>query len=281
MDFIVVAPSRSGSTMLCNYLGLQPDITCHYEIFGHQAKNQSFHTINICSSINTKIDLLHNIIPDLNPRDFSAIKIDIDLISKIKHSFINGNNSLSLINILKEYNPKKFIGFKILYNQIDLLINCDFFDYISKNNTKIVHLYRENLFLQSLSKQRKQQTNIGVLRKGENNTNIKITFNVNRYKKDILEITSKKENIINQINSKGVPHMMVSYEQLCGENKTKTFNSIVDFITDSNGNFIEIKNEELTFQKVNIFKPEEQILNFEDIKKELRNDLNFQRAIQS
>ncbi|MEM9271949.1 MAG: sulfotransferase [Cyanobacteria bacterium P01_F01_bin.143] len=105
-DWIValIAVPRTGSNFLCHLLNHHPLITFYYEIF-HPDKfyiGQENHHLKIIKYINHKYSL-----------DFANLE-DINLIKWIY------NNPTQLLDILKKLTPKKYMGFKLFPDHLDL-----------------------------------------------------------------------------------------------------------------------------------------------------------------
>ena len=92
MDFIIIASARTGSTMLCNYLNLQKDIKCHYELF-----------INDRIQISTDISEKENIIvSELDKHKTNNDKLVRDIIDNnlIKTRY---DDTIELFDTLKKH----------------------------------------------------------------------------------------------------------------------------------------------------------------------------------
>ena len=269
MDFIIIASARTGSTMLCNYLNLQKDIKCHYELFINDR-------IQISTDISEKEDI---IVSELDKHKTNNDKLVRDIIDNnlIKTRY---DDTIELFDTLKKHkNNKKFLGFKIMYGQIKLFNSFDFYDYLAKNDIKVIHLYRENKFLQELSSQKKQKTGISTIFQYQEYPNKKIVFDIKKY---ISEKANKEWNY--KIHDKlftlsNISNISVTYEDLCGINKIEHYKRIFEFITGSVTSFTEIKNQHLQYKKINTVSLEDQIENFDEVNFFLKNDIFFKKCI--
>ena len=279
MNFIIIGTPRTGSTMLCDYLNKQTDIKCHYEIFldtGIKLSSEDSKKFSVNPHI-SKINFFN--------KQYKQKKITIEdfkIASEIVQNKLNLNrltNPIHLIDILKKYNTKKYLGCKIFYNQIESLQNFNVIEYIKENNIKIIHLNRQNKFLQEFSYQRRKQTNIVTLGQNEQQIKQKIIFDVNLYleRSKLYDFLYKKydqlfkENNINVLN--------VSYEEFSNKQKSKKIKDIVTFINEQLS-FIEIPDNRLLFKKINIFSLQEQMENFDEVKVALIDDFWFRETIK-
>jgi hypothetical protein len=122
-DFIILGSQRSGSTLLCNFLNSQHSIRCHYEIFFSQicqlSLNDSSHYS--ISATNKPINY-KKLLRDL-PAEALPIN-DYNLITKIYHLGLDVSRfkyPLQLIEQLRNYCNKRFLGYKIFYDQVLLI----------------------------------------------------------------------------------------------------------------------------------------------------------------
>jgi hypothetical protein len=268
MDFVIIASARTGSTMLCNYLDSQQNIKCHYELFIRDR-------IQLSTDNGRKHDIMVSKIDEDEVNHDNLVKdiMDNNLLET------RYDDTIKLFDILKKHNKKPFLGFKMMYGHIKLFNSFDFYDYLIKNNIKVIHLYRENKFLQELSNQKKQKTGISTIFQYEEYPNKKIIFDIKHY---INERASKEWNY--KIHDKlfhlgNIPNISVTYEDLCGSNKIEHYKRIFEFITGSTNSFTEIKDQRLQYKKINTFTLEDQIENFEEVNLALKNDIFFKKCI--
>lgn len=124
MNFIIVCPARSGSTMLRKLLNKHPQICCHGEVFGqNRVLGYSQHT---------------------------GIKLTPDEALKIREQ--------DYVGFVEQYvfqGPRQACGFKLLYPQ---LFSFQFVPVLNKflGNTelRVVHLWRRNLLARYISEVR-------------------------------------------------------------------------------------------------------------------------------
>jgi len=278
MNFIIIGSQRTGSTMLCDYLNKQNDIKCHYEIFLNTG-------IELSSIDGNKVSVNPNILKHnffIKRFNESHITIeDLNIANEIIQNKSNINRFTDpalLIDILNRHNTKKNLGFKLFYYQIDMFKNFDIINYIKSNNIKIIHLYRENKFLQELSYQKRIHTNVSRVKQNENYNNQKINFDIQLYHKRSNGHQALFEHYNQQFTDNNILTINIAYEGLCKE-KTKTLQSIVNFITNES-NFTEISEDSLLFKKMNVYTLQDQIENFDEVYNFLKNDVHFLRALR-
>ena len=244
MDFVILSEGRSGTNMLRDYLDKQKNIKTYGEIF--HKRNGVYFKENLWKT------------PDL------------------------------LLETPLDYTRKNFYGFKLLYRQLEVLEkehNFCFLNYAKEKKIKIIILTRKNSFLRFLSFQKAQQTNRFIITKLIlkkepdiiKKANKKITFDINAYRNSINyneKMRAKNNAFIVQNN---ITYKEFFYEDLIGENKHSFYKDITTFIGETEENFNQI--DELDLFKQNIYKLEDQILNFNEVKDTLKNDLCFQEAL--
>jgi len=275
-NFLILASQRSGSTLLCNYLNRQNLIRCHYELFYPKSAQMSLHdgthypVSSIRSNINSK-ELL-KIFSQKAPYSDSDYNF-ITEIYKSKLNYYRFDNAEKFINQFKKFCSKPFFGHKIIYYQIELLNNFSFIEYIKSNDIKIIHLNRNNKFLQELSYQKKEATNIVRVLKNENYINKKIQFDINLYLK-----RSKENQLQYNLYSRILQENNISTINISYENLNNSYEDIYKFITGNMDLYKKIPIEEFFTKKINTFTVEEQIQNYHEVKELLNNDKFFLEA---
>lgn len=131
--FIIVAPARSGSTLLREMLNRHPEICCHGEVFGeHRINGFSFHGTRL---------------PDPDP-DQGIKQRNADPVRFLADAVYASN--------------RPFIGFKLLYSQLLRLPFAPVAAHlIAMPGLKVVHLWRRDLIARHVSEARLRAGAVG------------------------------------------------------------------------------------------------------------------------
>jgi len=244
MDFIILGWSRSGTTMLVDSINQQKNIMCNGELF--HSRNGVFFKTNIWKS----------------PKD--------------------------LLDAPLNYKYIKAYGLKMLFTQVKNLKNNNNFsllDYLKEKNLKIIIMTRRNVFLRNLSSEKAFETNCYRIteRKLKENpdiikeSNIKIEFDIPRYKRFLKERQETDEMFKNFFNENNINYKEIFYEDVISENKDFFYKDLMLFLGVKEEDYIKVENTK-SF-KQNIYKLEEQISNFDEVKETLADDIYFQEAL--
>jgi LPS sulfotransferase NodH len=258
MDFIILADARTGSNLLSCFLNLQKNILCHAEIFNLGNNRKAT-------------------IPE------EEIEIDpIHLCWKLRHKPVKWKHPQDLLEKLIKDKENKTMGFKLLYNQAISLNNIfkfDLINYIKENNTKIIIIERKNKFLKNLSLQKAIMTKCFATQNPNDIKLTKIRFNLDNYKYHLQYAEGINKKYKEYFNQNNIQYIETSYEDITGTNKENNLKNILEFIGENTENTRSIN--EVKMLKQNLFTLEEEIINIEDLKIFLKDDIDFQEAYRT
>jgi hypothetical protein len=267
MDFTIIATGCSGTKFLCELINRQSGFRCHLEIFNPSS-------INLLSS--NHLPLRSKFLPSRKQKDTEYVQNNFsiqeqELLKKI-HSenlhFLKNEKFEYVLNLVKELTPEDKIGYKIFYSHLSKIKTGDFFSYIKKNNTKIIHFYRKNRFAENLCRQKKA-TQRAIPQEGKLNFNIDLyLFSKQKFK---FNFEKQKQKLIEN----NIPYIELTYAQIAGSNQKFHMERVMNFINDKDIQFISPPRESLTFQKNNIYTLEQQIENLDELKEILKDDTDF------
>jgi LPS sulfotransferase NodH len=268
-NFVIFSEPRTGSTALTSALDYQKDIFCLKEIF----KDKNLY-INI--KYLNKLDQ-NNKIENLLGLDYSKWEQNRD--ERFK----------DFLDLLSNLSDKKIFGYKFFEKHFASFQDHEvYLNFLKENHTKIIILERKNVLLRYISHLTAQS--IGVYSSKINNEHSEKIFQLNPIEIDYKEYIKYNKKIERQFRDKlkavqdyGLEHINITYEDFVGEKFIECFKKIFDFLDLNFENFIDPRNNGGMIgnhKKVNIYRIEDKILNYEAFKKaaEENNDietLNF------
>ena len=247
--FVVIAEQRSGSTLLKNSLSIQKDIFC-------------YSTANL----------------EKNFSDFGQT-LDYKKDRKNRANWRSGNNGKLIVKLaysilLKNKGDKKLFGFKCHPHRVLTIPN--YFEFLSNKNAKIIFLTRDNILLRFISRetvlQKSNNSRSHYNEKKKNDEVFKlnpVNIEYNEYIKYKSKTERDKKNTLFNINKYNLPYIHITYEELSG-NFDQCFNKIFDFLELDKDTIVNCRGEGGTIcghKKINVYKIEDKILNYEEFKK--------------
>ena len=274
--FIIVTTPRSGSQMLCEFLGSQKKIRCQYEIL-HPYKEKH---LNLIAFDRNNLEV---------QRKFKI------LLGEDADKFI-GNRNRNFIEYLKlweEVIQSEYFGFKIFFshhigtnNKLppeDHIGIGNFLKYIKDNNIKIIHLTRDDIFLKYIS-----HKTAGIT-KNYNSELESIKFHsigINvfyeefiDYKKDLLE---EEKIVFNFCLKNNIDYHHVTYENLTGKNYISFYKNIIKFLGEDPESLSDIRGTPKQRKiKTNTLTLRQKVLNIDNFIKEaeIANDIELLKSI--
>lgn len=244
INFIVLGPQRSGTTVVSLALIEHPDILFYGELFNHQmGKRVSIAAREILGS-GVKI-----------PSELSNYGIKACSATENGHAYLNRFYSLDV--------PFRAIGFKMLYtNAIRGLANRTAWDYIVAHpEIKIIHVQRENLLEIVCSIARANMTNIWHSYETVEAEKFSITpSDCLIYFKSIHHIPVRAQGML-----KTHQVLDLKYNQIAND-----FQRIMSHIFS----FLDVNTEVKTSQKlakISQLQPNKEIINYQELKEHFKD----------
>lgn len=256
--FIIISDQRSGSTFLCNKLESFSNIVCHDEVFLKRDMPDRFinYSGNNLIFYNSKsiwyLKRVFLFYGHLFKVSFSKNK------NKLIDEFLNNlykKPSFPLPHYSNKVNRNnlKAVGLKIMYDQI--LYHEYLFEYINKNNIKVIFLRRRNLD-QFVSQKMAKKT--GLYHKfGNSDTLNKIHVNLKTYNRFLRKKECFEKNILSRIDHSNI--LFKNFEDII-----LNVNDVLDFLNIRNQQIVGV-NENL--KKVINKDLSEIVSNFEQVSK--------------
>jgi LPS sulfotransferase NodH len=245
-NFVIFGAARTGSSLLIHTLNSQQEILCAPgEIFNPNFKYFEMY--------NKKLKIYEN-------NNFVGYK---------EWLF---NNWLSKVD-----SQKRIIGYKIFISQIKKIQQTELYlKFLKSNNTKIILLTRNNIFLQYVS--RVTAYNIGNYTSVIGNKSSSSIYKLNpveiHYKNYIKYKNKTAENIriqLKHIYLYKFPYVHIKYEEFTGEKYLESFQKIFNLLNIDFNNFIDLKNEDGSMcghKKINIYSLKDKIINFDTLRED-------------
>jgi hypothetical protein len=258
--FVIFGSPRTGSQLLCHFLNNQNKIICLPEIFN--SKNINF------KYFNNKFEILKN----------NNFEIYLKLIFTKRL-------------IKKNMSEKQAIGYKIFLGQIQSIPDPkSYLNFLKNDNTKIIFLTRNNIFLKYISKITADSiNNYGCSTKNFSSLIYKLNpvkINYEDYIKYKKEVISNIETQLEYIHFYEFPFIHIKYEEFTGEKYLESYKNIFNFLNLDFNEFNDIRiNSILTgkFKKINVYKLKDKIINFDILRRdaELHNDVELLSILEN
>jgi LPS sulfotransferase NodH len=256
-NFVIFAQVRSGSSLLCNTLTKQKNITCHRELF----KRHYIH------------EKIKNFLGD-DPKKWVDIK----------------NQNLELfLKLMSEISNKPIYGYKIFSEHFLYFENKNIYlDFLKKNKSKVILLTRDNLLLKYIShmtsKNIKNYTSLAITPKKETVYQLNpINIKYKQYKQYAEKQKKFLEERMSDINLYQLPYIHIKYEDLVGKKYSQCMVQIFGLLNLDFQEFIDLKLPDGTIanhKKINVYSLKDKIINYVEFKKIVENNndtetLNF------
>ncbi|MBI2993849.1 MAG: sulfotransferase [Gammaproteobacteria bacterium] len=210
INFAIIAPARSGSTMLIHALNSHPAICCHSEVFGRyrvSGFSPKARQAVLPESDNMEKEAYWDFLLRLREQCHPAFLRDCIYSAKI---------------------AKRAVGFKILYTQFLDLHFADLAASLSEDmDIKIVYLRRRNMFRRHLSEQifMDRRLKEGSAEPAPGTTRVNI--DLDRFVQDVRNHEAALRRI--QAALEGHKNMTVFYEDLV-HNKAQTVSALLAYL---------------------------------------------------
>jgi hypothetical protein len=255
MDFVIIGHARSGTTYTARYLNQIRGISSGGDYIHHQ------HGL-----------YKGDVVTRMDPGQF----LDV-----LKDNSITTNTT-----------GKKIFGFKTVFYRFKALKeehDYDFYQYFKQRKPKVVITNRRNIFLNYLSKKKAIASNTFTLYKSklENNPDlldhlksIKVNIDVNEYYQYVNEYIQTLDSFKDFCNKNDIVYKEIFYEDFIGPERHIIFKGIAKFIGIKTRNIKPVQNEDIDLFKLNVYRLKDQISNFTEIKKLLKEDPYFKEALK-
>jgi LPS sulfotransferase NodH len=266
-NFVIFAEPRTGSTALTSVLDAQKDVLCLSELFRENISNMK--------SIASYTDSFF-------PKDRST------------WDKYRNENFKDFLNEISKKSNEKFFGYKIFEEHFKCFPEKEIYlNYLKETNTKIIILERKNILLQYISFL--TATSIGIWITKIKWAGSQKVFQLNPVEVDYNEYIQYREitktlykDKLKIIKDYDLQYIHITYEDFTGKNFIESLKKIFNFLDLNFVNFIDVRKggNLADHKKVNIYKLQDKIINYEKFKKaaEDNNDietLNFLKEGQT
>ncbi len=267
-NFVIFSEARTGSGALTSALNYQKDIFCLKEIF---------RDADLKEKILDKLDS-NSKFENLLGSDFSKWEKNRD--KKFKDFF----------NLILELSNKKIFGYKFFEKHFRSFLNQEIYlNFLKEINSKIIILERSNILLQYISQL--TAAHIGSYCCAIKNKDSERVFQLNPIEIDYNQYIRYNKKIKRQFKDKlkavqdyGLEYINITYEDFVGEKFIECFKKIFNLLDLNFQDFVDPRNDGLivNHKKINIYKIEDKILNYEEFKKaaEDNNDIETLKFLE-
>ena len=251
--FIIITTARSGSQMLCEFLTMQKNIVCEYELL------QAHKEIKFNRGNSKPLFHFKRILGE-DPSQYVGNR---------------NRNFIQYLSIWENIFPCKYFGFKVFFKSHlgthklppeDAISYEDFAKYVKDHNIKIIHLTRDNLFLKYISLRTSKITGVTSSSRGReiNSIGIEVVYkDFIKWKKNLIQ---EEKNVVDFLNRHSIDYHHITYENLIGKEYVNYYKDILSFIGEDPEVFIDIKKAGIQRKKkINIHSLRYKVLNLENL----------------